>query len=320
MTSELAKSEEVTPRSEGPVSATMSDDRSELAWLVGPQGERVPLVGNLSIGRSSSSGLPLDDHDHLVSRRHATIHVQGEREFWFVDLGSTNGSYVGDQRVQQPVRLRDGNTLRMGSFQFVFRQPSAPGHTTGLGDQTAPYLETVEGWLLVADVVRSSRLPRVMAQDELARQMGGWFLRSKEVVEGCGGTMNKYLGDGFLAFRRESDQGAEQARDVVKGLRAIQDSDGLPFRFVLHFGETWIGGVPSHGEESLSGPAVNFVFSAEKLAGRLGERCLVSEAAVSRLGESMELEPCGEHPVRGAEGTHRFFRPVTSASRSVFGG
>ena len=56
--------------------------------------------------------------DPTVSGLHAQVLYEQER-FVLYDLGSTNGIFLGDQRVQrQP--LLDGDELRMGSTWLLF--------------------------------------------------------------------------------------------------------------------------------------------------------------------------------------------------------
>ncbi len=55
-----------------------------------------------------------------VSRQHAKLHKLGD--MWFLDdLGSTNGSFVNDERIQSR-SLRDGDMLRFGTaiLRFLF--------------------------------------------------------------------------------------------------------------------------------------------------------------------------------------------------------
>lgn len=284
----------------------MSGDFTCEAWLDKPDGDRMPVQGNLSIGRTPSNSLALPDE--RVSRRHATIHAQGEHEFWFVDLGSRNGSYVNDRRVQQPVRLRDGDRLRLGPFALTFRQPAAGPRTT-VGEpstmQTIADIRPVTCWLLVADVVDSTQIARKLSGEDAAQLMGQWFLRCKEIVETAGGTMNKYLGDGFLAYWVASQTQPEHLVPVINSLRQLQQRENPQFRFVVHRGEALLGGVASLGEESLSGPAVIFVFRIEKVAGTMGWPCLVSQEAAQELESHLQLKPLGEQEVPGFDG-----RPV----------
>jgi DNA-binding winged helix-turn-helix (wHTH) protein len=63
-----------------------------------------------------------------VSRRHARIRV-AKGEAVLEDLGSKNGTYVGDRRVEGPTALADGDEIRLGSVVFVFRARPAAGST-----------------------------------------------------------------------------------------------------------------------------------------------------------------------------------------------
>src|SRR5215831_1872421 len=90
------------------------------AWLEQKDGARIAIADGFSIGRGTENQLPLQDDK--ASRRHALIHDRGKDGFWILDLGSRNGTYRNNRRVQQPARLRDGDSIRVGSTQLVFRQ------------------------------------------------------------------------------------------------------------------------------------------------------------------------------------------------------
>src|SRR5262245_41976416 len=257
----------------------MTDVAATQAWLECPEGERVPITGSISIGRVGENQVPL--RDERVSRRHALIHVQGDGEFWLVDLGSRNGTQVNDRRVSQPVRLVEGDCIRIGPFQLTFRQRGTMG-SAGVTHNTVATLMDIKVapcWLLVADVEGSTRAAQAKSPDDLAVVMGQWFSQCKYLVETAGGTMNKYLGDGFLAFWKATSAKPDALATMLKGLGILQRAGKPDFRLALHHGEVALGGSASMGEESLTGPAVNFVFRMEKLAGVLGERCLLSAEA-----------------------------------------
>lgn len=63
------------------------------------------------IGRGNDAAIKLDDD--YVSTRHARIVASGDQ--WYVeDLGSTNGTYLGSQRITQPVPIGLGSQVRIG--------------------------------------------------------------------------------------------------------------------------------------------------------------------------------------------------------------
>ncbi|MDP9821284.1 FHA domain-containing protein FhaB/FipA [Nocardioides massiliensis] len=73
----------------------------------------------LLIGRGSDAAIRLDDD--YVSTRHARIAASGDA--WFVeDLGSTNGTYLGTQRLTQPATLNLGSQVRIGKTILELRK------------------------------------------------------------------------------------------------------------------------------------------------------------------------------------------------------
>jgi pSer/pThr/pTyr-binding forkhead associated (FHA) protein len=71
----------------------------------------------LSIGRQAGSDLMLDQGN--ASRHHARIERVGD-EFRLRDLGSTNGTWLDSQRIDERL-LRNGDTIRIGSARLVFK-------------------------------------------------------------------------------------------------------------------------------------------------------------------------------------------------------
>jgi uncharacterized protein YegL/Na+-transporting methylmalonyl-CoA/oxaloacetate decarboxylase gamma subunit len=72
----------------------------------------------ITIGRAPSCDIVIDHP--TVSRQHASIKFEGE-QFRLYDLGSSNGTFLGDQRVREPVALEDGAAVRFGGVEFVFK-------------------------------------------------------------------------------------------------------------------------------------------------------------------------------------------------------
>jgi len=71
------------------------------------------------IGRASDAAIRLEDD--YVSTRHARIAASGDE--WFVeDLGSTNGTYIGQTRVTQPTTVTLGSQVRIGKTVLELRK------------------------------------------------------------------------------------------------------------------------------------------------------------------------------------------------------
>ena len=54
-----------------------------------------------------------------MSRRHAIVLLQSDGQFLITDLGSTNGTFVNDVRVESSV-LADGDHVRFGNSVYRF--------------------------------------------------------------------------------------------------------------------------------------------------------------------------------------------------------
>src|SRR3954467_14749741 len=91
------------------------------AWLESPGREKILLQGNCSLGRSPSNRVVIESPK--ASRRHCIINLQNVGEFWLIDLGSSNGTFLNKRRVHQPVRLCDEDQIIIGDDLFIFRQP-----------------------------------------------------------------------------------------------------------------------------------------------------------------------------------------------------
>ncbi|MEO8277169.1 MAG: GGDEF domain-containing protein [Thermoanaerobaculia bacterium] len=83
-------------------------------------GTRYRLVSGaaLEIGRSDSVEISLPEV-RSISRSHARLRYQG-RKVTVEDAGSTNGTFVNDQRVDGPTLLRSGDRFQVGSVHFKF--------------------------------------------------------------------------------------------------------------------------------------------------------------------------------------------------------
>jgi len=279
----------------------------EGAWLEAADGRRYPIKGSCSLGRSGANTIVLDSAK--VSRRHALIHLQNIGELWLIDFGSSNGTFLNKRRIHRPIRLTDSDQITIGDQVFKLRQPIAisPEYKTEIMQQTFREIEDILCWLLVTDLRAFTPLSRQMQSEDLDVLLGAWIFSCKEIIENQHGIVNKYLGDGFLAYWPEADTSPGEIVTVISALKDFQRQERPPFRLVVHFGPVAIGGIASMGEESLMGGEVNLIFRLEKLASSLGESCCLSEAAHTKLHGLVDTRSLGEFELKGFEGKCAFF-------------
>jgi len=276
----------------------------EGAWLEAADGKRHPIKGSCSLGRTAANTIVLESPK--VSRRHGLVHLQNIGELWLIDFGSSNGTFLNKRRILHPVRLTDGDQIKIGEQVFMFRQPLAISeeHKTAVMERTLREIENIPCWLLVTDICEFTPLSRHMQSEDLDVLLGGWILSCKEIIENHNGIINKYLGDGFLAYWPDA---ATTPEEIVSVISALQRKEWPEFRFVVHFGPVAMGGVASMGEESLMGGEVNLIFRLERLAGSLGETCCLSETAHTKLHGLVAARLLGEFELKGFEGKCTLF-------------
>ncbi len=77
------------------------------------RGRIFELGEEVTMGRSPGCAVALED-DTFTSSVHARV-FRRNGELWLEDLGSTNGTWLNDERVRAPSRLQRGDRVKVGS-------------------------------------------------------------------------------------------------------------------------------------------------------------------------------------------------------------
>ena len=90
-------------------------------YLTDPTGHEHQLRGETTtLGRALECDIVITSK--RVSREHARL-VRNGRRVMLEDLNSTNGTFLNDEHILEPMELRDGDIVSIGDVKFTFRDP-----------------------------------------------------------------------------------------------------------------------------------------------------------------------------------------------------
>jgi adenylate cyclase len=254
-----------------------------------------------------------------VSRLHALIQRREAGDYWVVDLGSRNGSFVNGARVSLPVSLNDGARLMFGDQRFVFRS-TRENMQTAAGDPlldtrnaptTALHTHTLTT-IVVVDIRDFTRLARTVPEALLSQTVGTWFLRTGQVAQQMGSWAQKYIGDAVMAVWVH-DNPRHLQQDLLRALRAVvliagvtdEISRTLPLPAPLRIGAGVNTGTAIVGgsEYAALGDTVNAAFRLEAATKEIGLAVALGERTRQELGETAP-DPfvCRRVSLKGYEG------------------
>lgn len=134
-----------------------SKAQEEAPFFVDPAGNIHSLnAAVVTIGRAVECDIVITSK--RVSREHARVRREGWRVI-LEDLGSTNGTFLNDERVLEPVELRDEDRVRLGDVVLIFRDPDVT-----VSETPFPELEVDR----TAGIVRVNRRAISLAPKEFA--------------------------------------------------------------------------------------------------------------------------------------------------------
>ena len=169
------------------------------------QGKRFELdVPVMGVGRDALNRVRLNDTE--VSRRHAELRRLADGVRW-VDLASSNGSFVNSVRVDEQV-LRSGDRIQVGRTLMIFTD------STDVPAEMDAHAVDIVGQ---ADDAPQSRIVRSISQDSSARFLSGfdqqaespWLSRARSNLQIMYHTaLGRQPYDGYRSIT-ESDHGVD---------------------------------------------------------------------------------------------------------------
>uniref|UniRef100_B8HX44 Adenylate/guanylate cyclase n=1 Tax=Cyanothece sp. (strain PCC 7425 / ATCC 29141) TaxID=395961 RepID=B8HX44_CYAP4 len=252
----------------------------------------LPLVGSScwTIGRSEDNAVVVPDR--WMSRNHAMLQSMGAGEFYLIDLGSRNGTFVNGRRVSVPVALQNGDRLTFGQTELEFY--CAPplrleeSAISFMGEKTAAtallHVRRLIS-ILVVDIRGFSILSRRLDERLLSEVIGTWFHRAGEIIREYGSWVDKYIGDAVMAVWIHGTQNVppEEMQRIFQALRALHEMTSqlhlhYPLPFPLRIGAgintgyAMVGNTGSGDRPDYTalGDTVNAAFRLETSTKQLG--------------------------------------------------
>jgi len=168
--------------------------------------------------------------------------------------------------------------------------------------------------LLFSDIRGFTTLSESLPPEEVTRLLDRYFTRMVAAIHAHGGTLDKFMGDGIMAFFGAPQPRDNPCADAFAAARAMLEalegfnreiaSEGRPPLAIgigLNYGAAVVGyiGAADRHEYTAIGDAVNAASRIEGLTKQAGYPLLASRAVIDRLPMRDGCVPLGEMAVKG---------------------
>ncbi|MDA1193877.1 MAG: GGDEF domain-containing protein [Planctomycetota bacterium] len=247
-----------------------------------------------TIGRSHESTLVLQDLS--VSWDHVRIAPRGPGEYIIEDVGSTNGTRIGGQSLEQARLLHDGDKILLGETVVRFSLSDAMdvdflqeiaqlvGTDPLTGLESKRRFDDAFDYALKVGASEGESVAMLMMDMDGVKQIndthghkfGAYVIGAtgRVIAEHmtAGGHACRFGGDEFSAFL--PGVGKEEACRVAEGIRAAVEGagfekDGIPLRPTISIG---VGCFPGDGEDPM--PLLEHADAALYRAKAAGKNCV----------------------------------------------
>jgi adenylate cyclase len=168
--------------------------------------------------------------------------------------------------------------------------------------------------VMFSDIRGFTTRSEAMTPEGVITLLNRYFEEMTAAIHGHGGTIDKFMGDGIMAFfnapkplENPCRQAFEAAREMIERLKVLNNAlleEGAPPIMIgigLHMGAAVVGHVGSstRHEYTAIGDAVNVASRLEGLTKDVGYPLVCTREVVDAIGSEIEFAPLGAKPVKG---------------------
>lgn len=231
------------------------------------------------------------------------------------------------RRVEMVDRICGERLLRERLGRYF--SPQVAEHIQKQADELAAGLDC-EVTVLFADLCGFTALSEQLGSARTVALLNEFQGRMVEAIFGSSGTLDKYIGDGLMAYFGAPLRQPDHARRAIECALAMHEAladfnlhrlargePPLRMRIGIHSGPAVVGsiGAPHRREFTVVGDTVNLASRLEQVAKVLEEDIVISEAARRGIGDKFFCKPLETVTVKGKSAPVSIYAPRRAPSR-----
>ena len=230
--------------------------------------------------------------------------------------------FAGQNRIALVEKVAAANTRRLRLQRYF--SPGVGELLEQWDEDELSLGQECEISVVFIDIRGFTSMSESMSGKEIVKLLNSYHSHMVEAIFRQGGTLDKYLGDGLIAYFNSPVEQPDHASramqcaidmrnelDLINEDRSAQGQAPIRMGIGIHTDSAIVGdiGAPHRREFTAIGNAVNIAARLEGLTKLLQREIVVSETTMEHI-DDQEWEDLGEQEVRGRSRPIRIFSPI----------
>ncbi|MFC1528616.1 FHA domain-containing protein [Candidatus Latescibacterota bacterium] len=197
------------------------------------EGKHLKLnAGKYKIGRSKKSDIVLA-HDQFISGTHAVLSYDESGNLTIKDMGSSNGTYLLGEYIEQETKITPGDIFRVGhTFIKISRRDNERFLASGSEPSDIPEA------IVVIDLVGSSKIAQALGDRVASKVKNVLFEKLHDNMSIFPTEFSKNTGDGYMIIFSKPLDAVLFSIKFMKDIIGEGQYKGYHVRIGINYGET----------------------------------------------------------------------------------